>query len=280
MALVSSESIAQGYRRQAERIAQAAQAAGRDPREITLELAVKYQSVANIQAALAAGGRLMGHNLAQQLRESVPALISQLPNTGISENAIDVHFIGHLQSNKINQVLPWISTVESVDSLRLARRLSQAVNRLRERFLADDAGAGGGGTSGAGERLYAAYSPIAAVDQPLDLYLQVNTSGEESKFGVAPEAALDLAGEIAALDNVHLAGWMTIGAHVTDEAVIARSFADLRELRERAHAQGVLTADQGQELSMGMTADLPIAIAEGATIVRIGTAIFGPRPAK
>lgn len=258
--------IGENFRAQMERIARAASDAGREADEIHLEMAVKYQSVERISAAIGAGGTLMGHNLAQQLRDTIPPLLdSHAANDAI--DAIDVHFIGHLQSNKINQVLPWISTLESLDSLRLAIRLSQAIERLRARQQSEALPA-------------APFSPVANPDTPLDVYLQVNTSGEESKFGVHPDAALDLAGEITALPNVRLAGWMTIGAHVDDTAAIAASFASLRRLREAAHTQGILCGSDGRELSMGMTADLPIAIAEGATIVRIGTAIFGPRPRK
>lgn len=255
--------IGENFRAQMERIARAASDAGREADEIRLEMAVKYQSVERISAAIAAGGTLMGHNLAQQLRDTIPPLL----DSPAANPAIDVHFIGHLQSNKINQVLPWISTLESLDSLRLATRLSQAIERLRARQQSEALPA-------------APFSPVADPDTPLDVYLQVNTSGEESKFGVHPDAALDLAGEITALPNVRLAGWMTIGAHVDDTAAIAASFASLRRLREAAHTQGILCGSDGCELSMGMTADLPIAIAEGATIVRIGTAIFGPRPKK
>jgi uncharacterized pyridoxal phosphate-containing UPF0001 family protein len=107
---------------------------------------------------------------------------------------------------------------------------------------------------------------------------QVNTSGEESKHGVAPAAAIDLLGEIAGRPNLRLTGLMTIGANSPDDGVVRASYERLAQIREEAASQ--VPGLGGLELSMGMSRDLEPAIAAGATIVRVGTAVFGPRPAR
>jgi pyridoxal phosphate enzyme (YggS family) len=218
------------------RLDAAAAAAGRDPREVRLLLAVKGQDVATIRAALAAGARLLGHNRAQELTATAPALAT-LPH--------EVHFIGHLQSNKVGAVLPWVTCVESVDGLALARRLDRAA---------------------------------AAAARTLDVLVQVNTSGEATKYGIAPAAAPDLAAAVGELAHLRLCGFMTIGALSPDRGVVRRSFTDLAAVREVVRASGAPGTGGARELSMGMSGDLEDAVAAGSTIVRVGSAVFGPRP--
>jgi pyridoxal phosphate enzyme (YggS family) len=155
------------------------------------------------------------------------------------------HVIGPLQSNKINAALRWASCVETVDTLRLAER------------LAARAGARPGG---------------------IGVMVQVNTSGEPTKSGVEPAAAADLACRVAGLPGLRLEGFMTVGLNSDRAAAVARSYAALREIRDAVVASGAPGATGAVDLSMGMSGDLEIAIAEGATIVRLGTAVFGPRP--
>lgn len=154
---------------------------------------------------------------------------------------VETHLIGPLQSNKVNAALRWVSCVESVDSVELGRRLASRLEPGRV----------------------------------LDVMVQVNVSGEATKSGVRPDEALALARGLASTGGLRLTGFMTIGANTADEQVIRDGYATLRRVRDEALAQGL--AEQ-LELSMGMTADLDLAIAEGATIVRLGTAVFGPRP--
>ena len=157
---------------------------------------------------------------------------------------IPFHLIGQLQSNKIGKVLPVVDTIESVDSIDLAEKISRrAVAR--------------GITVG--------------------VLLEVNESGEESKSGCDPAHAIRIAQKIGTLDGVELRGLMTIGAHVHDEMVIRRGFSHLRKTRDLILASGEPGTDRCRELSMGMTGDMELAIAEGSTIVRVGTAIFGER---
>ncbi|MFD1718192.1 YggS family pyridoxal phosphate-dependent enzyme [Georgenia deserti] len=229
-----------------QRVADAARAAGRDPGEVRLLLAVKTQSADVVRAVVEAGADLLGHNRAQELAATGPALAE--PGTPPHE----MHFIGHLQTNKINQVLRWAGCVQTVDSLRLADKLDAAVSRR----AAD-----------------------GAPPEPLDVMVQVNTSGEATKAGVAPERAVELASAVGRLKHLRLRGLMTIGAHTPEEAVVRASYDDLAALRAEILASGAPGTDGAGELSMGMSADLETAVAAGATMVRLGTAVFGPRPA-
>jgi pyridoxal phosphate enzyme (YggS family) len=155
---------------------------------------------------------------------------------------IEWHFIGPLQSNKTRPVAEHFDWVHSVDRLKVAERLSAA----RPASLA-----------------------------PLEVCIQVNISAEASKSGVSPDEALALAQAVAGLPRLRLRGFMGIAEPTTDRAKQRRQFASLRELLEQARAAGLAL----DTLSMGMSDDLEAAIAEGATLLRIGTAIFGRRAA-
>jgi PLP dependent protein len=154
------------------------------------------------------------------------------------------HVIGPLQSNKVNAALRWASCVQTVADLSLAERLSRRCD---------------------------------VVGRELNVMVQVNVSGEFSKAGVEPSGAVGLATAVAALPHLRLTGLMTIGANSPDTAVVRRGFARLRELRDELVSSGAPGTESAHELSMGMSRDLEAAIAEGATIVRPGTAVFGPR---
>lgn len=154
--------------------------------------------------------------------------------------ALDWHFIGPLQSNKTRQVATWFDWVHSVDREKIAVRLSEQRDPHRP---------------------------------PLNLCIQVNVSGEASKSGVAPDEVAALADAIAALPRLALRGLMAIPEPTDDVALQRRRFAHLRQLKDDLNARG----HRLDTLSMGMSQDLEAAIAEGATIVRIGTALFGAR---
>lgn len=160
--------------------------------------------------------------------------------TLLSDIPIEWHFIGPIQSNKTRAIAENFSWVHSVDRLKIAQRLSDQ----RPETL-----------------------------PPLQVCLQVNVSGEASKSGVAADQAESLAAEIAALPQLRLRGLMTVPAPADDPELQRLPFVQLRELRDRLNRQGL----QLDTLSMGMSHDFAIAIAEGATIVRVGTAIFGNR---
>ncbi|MDD6373986.1 MAG: YggS family pyridoxal phosphate-dependent enzyme [Bifidobacteriaceae bacterium] len=242
--------IADGVHKVLDGIAQAESAAGRPGGSVRLLAATKTRDVGEIMAAIDAGVRLIGENRPQEVEAKREGLVAECAARGMtiasgadgaSEGGhVGFHLIGQLQSNKINKVLGVVDTIESVDSLKLAQRLS---------------------------------SHAVARGVTLGVLLEVNESGEESKSGCDPAEAADLAQQIAALDGLRLDGLMTIGAHVDDEAVIRAGFAHLRGLRDDLRA----SIPSCMQLSMGMTNDMAYAVAEGSTIVRVGTAIFGPR---
>jgi pyridoxal phosphate enzyme (YggS family) len=190
----------------------------------------------SVREAFAAGQRDFGENYVQEALGKIDELADL-------RGEIRWHLIGPLQSNKARDVAAHFDWVHSVDRMKLAQRLSD----LRPPGLA-----------------------------PLQLCLQVNISGEDSKSGVAPEAALALAREVAALPRVTLRGLMAIPEPVADLAAQRVPHRALRQLLEEMNAQG-LGLDT---LSIGMSVDLEAAVAEGATWVRVGTAIFGSRPTK
>ena len=160
--------------------------------------------------------------------------------TGLSGLGLEWHFIGPLQSNKTRLIAEHFAWMHSVDRLKIAERL-------------------------------ATQRPSALA--PLQVCIQVNVSGEESKSGCAPEEASVLAQAVASLPGLCLRGLMAIPEPIGDAELLRSRFALLRELRERINADGL----QLDTLSMGMSDDLEMAIMEGATIVRVGTAIFGQR---
>jgi hypothetical protein len=231
--------IAANVARVRERVGQAAADSGRDPASVRLLVATKMQPRHLVRAAVACGIDLIGENRVQELVAKAPDLADL-----VAHGRVRAHLIGHLQSNKVNAVVGLASCVESVDSLALAERLSRRA---------------------------------VTVDEDLDVMVQVNVSGEATKSGVPPEHAADLAVSIGALPRLHLTGFMTIGARSGDDTTVRRGFARLRGVRDDV---GGLTPGtvSARELSMGMSGDLELAIAEGATVVRVGSAIFGSRP--
>lgn len=155
------------------------------------------------------------------------------------------HLIGHLQSNKAGKVVEPFACVHSVDSLHLAQLLSRRAEEEGQR---------------------------------LPILLQVNVAGEASKEGIAPGETLELARQIVALPALRVEGLMTIAPLVDDPEEVRPVFRELRRLRDRLRDE--VTASAWTHLSMGMTDDYEVAIEEGATLVRVGRAIFGARPPK
>lgn len=219
-----------------QRIADAALAAGREPGEVRLLLATKTVDPERIRVAIEAGADLVGENRVQEVRPKYEAL---------DDLDYERHFIGHLQSNKVNALVPYVSCIESLDRLSLADRLQKRLEREGE---------------------------------TMEVLIQVNTSGEGSKFGIEPDAAVGFVREVAQRDALRVRGLMTIGLFTEDPDVARPSLAALRETADRVREEGIDGVEMA-ELSMGMSGDLEVAIAEGATIVRVGSAVFGERPA-
>ncbi|MSD90658.1 YggS family pyridoxal phosphate-dependent enzyme [Bifidobacterium asteroides] len=247
--------IADGVKRVADRIAKAEDSAGRKEGSVTLLAATKTRDVGEIMAAIDAGVRRIGENRPQEVTAKAQGLLELCRDRGLalgtdlvdsdsSSASLGFHLIGQLQSNKINKILPYVDTVESVDGPSLARKLA---------------------------------TRALAAGRTVGILLEVNESGEQAKSGCAPDRALDLAYELAAMEGIRLKGLMTVGAHVDDEAIIRSGFAHLRGLRDRIRDSGEPGTDTCTMLSMGMTGDMEYAVAEGSTEVRVGTAIFGPR---
>jgi hypothetical protein len=220
-----------------ERISAAARAAGRDPAAITLLAVSKTFGAEHVLAAARAGQRAFGENYVQEGLDKIARVREATP--GLS---LDWHFIGPIQSNKTRLLAENFAWIHSVDRLKVAQRLSEQ-------------------------------RPSAL--PPVNIALQVNISGEETKSGVPPDQVLPLATAVVGLPRLRLRGLMAIPAPATDPAAQRRPFAHLRELLERLRAAGLAV----DTLSMGMSDDLEAAIAEGATLVRVGTALFGRRAA-
>jgi len=205
-------------------------------RNIKVVAVSKTHPVEAIKYAIEAGIRDFGENYAQELKTKYE-LLKQ-----ISDVQPNWHFIGHLQTNKVKYIIPFVKLIHSVDSVHLANE----INRQAEKH-----------------------------NRVVDVLVQVNTSGEESKFGCEPEEALPLIDQIGQLPNLRVIGLMTIGSFSTDENTIRKEFRLLRSIFEEAKQK--FPELPLTELSMGMTNDYMIAVEEGATILRIGTAIFGER---
>jgi pyridoxal phosphate enzyme (YggS family) len=151
------------------------------------------------------------------------------------------HMVGHLQTNKVKKAVQLFDVIQSVDSLRLAEEISRRA---------------------------------AEIERTVECLIEVNCSGETQKYGIGPKECLQLAKKIKGLNNIELAGLMTVGPNVDDEQQIRDAFRLCYDLYKRTQD---VVGDQLDTLSMGMTYDFPLAIAEGATMIRIGTALFGER---
>jgi pyridoxal phosphate enzyme (YggS family) len=228
-------SIAQNLVSTHEAITQAAMAAGRAPKEVSLLAVSKTFGPDVVIAAADAGQTAFGENYVQEAIDKIAAVQSSRPDLHL-----EWHFIGPIQSNKTRNIAENFDWVHAIDREKIAQRLSDQ---------------------------------RPATLGPLNICLQVNVSGEASKSGVAAEALLPLAQAVAGMPNLKLRGLMAIPEPVEDFEQQRQPFAVLRQLQQQLHAAGIIT----DTLSMGMSADMAAAIAEGATIVRIGSAIFGKR---
>ena len=215
----------------------------RDPAEVKLVIVTKSATVKDIKEVIRLGFSELGENRVQQLRK-VSAQIAEFlggeNGDSASSEKVGWHMVGHLQRNKVRQVLPIVSLIHSVDTLRLAEEINASAPKLSlcPRIL-----------------------------------LQVNTSGEPQKYGVPVGAATHLAEQIETLPNLKLIGLMTMAPLTHNKDVIRACFVRAKELFVEIRGEK-LVGLEFTELSMGMSSDYEIAVEEGATILRIGSAIF------
>ena len=207
---------------------------GRDPHDITLIIISKTRIADIVSMAIDCGIRHFGEN---KIQEAVPKI------NGLNKRYSDLtwHMVGHLQTNKAKIAVVNFDMIQSVDSIKLARKISRIAQQLQNN---------------------------------VDILIEVNISGEESKYGINPDDVEQINGEIASLPNINVRGLMTIGPLTSDVADIRNAFRRMREIFESLL---VRQNNVFNILSMGMTDDYEIAIQEGSTMIRLGRAIFGPR---
>jgi len=188
----------------------------------------------------------------EQINEAIEAGIRVVGENRVQEawrkfqevgEKVHWHMVGHLQTNKVKRVLQFADMIHSVDSVYLAREIQTQAKKL---------------------------------ERTIEILIQVNTSGEESKFGLEPEATIGAIEEVSTLPNLKIKGLMTIGAFLPNPEDVRPCFKLLNDLKDRVNERGITSVEIGT-LSMGMTNDYEIAIEEGSTMVRVGTAIFGER---
>lgn len=233
-------SIRENYQKTLDQIALSARKSNRDPKEVRLVVVTKSQPLEVVQAAMEAGVHILGENYPE---EAVPKIQSLGEQSGV-----EWHMIGHVQSRKARLVADHFALLHSLDSLKLARRL--------DRFASES-------------------------NRVLPVLLEFNVGGEESKAGwdASKESSWDAlfpdVEEILELPNLRIQGLMTMPPLETDPEDSRRYFQRLRQLRDRLASQ--FPQAGWRELSMGTSADYPVAVEEGATLVRVGTAIVGAR---
>lgn len=260
--MTTLDSLKDRYQEVRQRIAEAAKRAGRDPASVMLVAVSKYAGIDDVRELVAMGHRDFAENLVPSLvqraamieewqvrQKTLPRTKAGGPSPTMSSTPVRWHMIGHLQRNKVKKAVELSRLIHSVDSLRLAEEIQQAANKL---------------------------------GKTAEVLVQVNTSGEPSKFGCAPAAAGHLIEAIETMINVRVRGLMTMAPHVDGpgqgEDVARETFGRCRELFDEMRKLE-LGGEGFNILSMGMSHDYHLAIAEGANLVRVGSAIFGPPPA-
>ncbi|MEN8127896.1 MAG: YggS family pyridoxal phosphate-dependent enzyme [Planctomycetota bacterium] len=217
--------------------------AGRNPKNVKVIVVTKTATLAAIQEVIRQGFTDFGENRVQHLKqaaEEVATFLKENQDDKTIPDKVHWHMIGHLQRNKVKQTLQLCDTVHSVDTLRLAEELNTQAHKLG---------------------LHA------------NVLLQVNCSGEPQKYGAPVGAAIHLAEQFATMPNLRLTGLMTMAPLTKDADRVRASFARAREIFEEIHGERIAGA-KFRQLSMGMSQDFEIAIEEGATMLRIGSAIF------
>ncbi|MBW3661236.1 MAG: YggS family pyridoxal phosphate-dependent enzyme [Gemmatimonadetes bacterium] len=219
-----------------ETIAGAAGRSGRDAASVRLVAITKGHSAAALRAALEAGLGEIGENRVQEALAKFGEVHDALESAGTTR-----HLVGPLQRNKARDAVALFDWIQSIDSSRIARAVSDRAESERA--------------------------------EPLPVLIEVNVAGEEQRHGFAPDETADAALEVAELPGLSLRGLMAMAPYTDDEATLRRTFASVRRLWEEVRRQGA----EVDTLSMGMSNDYALAIEEGSTMIRLGTALLGPR---
>jgi pyridoxal phosphate enzyme (YggS family) len=216
---------------------------GRNEKSVKVVVVTKTATVPTIQEVIRQGFVDLGENRVQHLKqvaEEVATFLRENQDNPAIPDKVNWHMIGHLQRNKVKQTLQICQMVQSVDTLRLAEELNTHSNKL---------------------------------GLHTDILLQINCSGEPQKYGAPVGAAIHLAEQFATMPNLRLVGLMTMAPLTLDKNRVRASFARAREVFDEIHGERIAGA-KFKHLSMGMSQDFEIAIEEGATMLRIGSAIF------
>ncbi|MCY7486214.1 YggS family pyridoxal phosphate-dependent enzyme [Paenibacillus alvei] len=213
----------------------ACQASGRKIEDVKLLLATKTVPLEKLQMAIQMGETLFGENKAQELRDKFPLMRQS--------NQVEWHFIGHLQTNKVKDVVKYVTLIHSVDRLKLG----QALNHQ-----------------------------LVKENKTMDILVQINTSYEESKFGASPETALELVEQLSQFETLNVKGLMTIGKLNATNDETRHCFRLLKSIQTQVREKKFPRVEM-DILSMGMSGDFKVAIEEGDTIIRVGTSVFGQR---
>ena len=222
-----------------DRIRTAAMRVNRSPADIKLVAVSKHVTFEKILQAVESGQYILGENYVQEALKKIPLIKEKQAGRPVS-----FHFIGKLQSNKAGKAAELFDVIETVDSIKLAMLLDKHLESL---------------------------------NRTMEAYLQINIGREKQKSGLLPEACQHLLKEISGLQHLKVVGLMTMPPFFTDPEMVRPSFIALRKLAEKMTVEGLLGRHAPVQLSMGMSGDFETAIEEGATVVRIGTAIFGQR---
>lgn len=222
-----------------DRIRTAAMRVNRAPDTIKLVAVSKHVPGERIMQAVESGQSIFGENYVQEAQQKIPLIKKSLEGRRVL-----FHFIGKLQSNKAGKAAELFDVIETVDSIKLARLLDKH---------------------------------LASLNKVMDAYLQVNIGREKQKSGILPEDCQQVLNEITDLQHLKVVGLMTMPPFSADPEQVRPCFRDLRRLSEKMTALKLLGRHGPVQLSMGMSGDFETAIEEGATVVRIGTAIFGQR---
>jgi len=216
------------------RIKEAAERVARDPDDIKLVAVTKRVEPERIKQALTLGFNRFGENYAQEFRDKSKIL------EDVAEDAIEWHFIGQLQKNKVKYIIGKVELIHSLDSLSVAREINKRAGTM---------------------------------DIKVPVLIEVDTGGEESKGGIAPAQLQGFLNELSALSSIEICGLMTMPPYFNNVEMARPYFSRLREIRDDL----LPNFPRLKELSMGMSGDFEVAIEEGATIIRVGSAIFGER---